>query len=119
MSIRNDGLIKTFIADGVLQGRRLVTFGTGRMTVRQANAASDALIGITTQIGSENNGRVDVIVSGITEAVAGGTLSKGTVLTSNSEGKVITATQAADRIIGIALEDAEVGDYAAILLAQG
>ncbi|GAA4648285.1 hypothetical protein GCM10023116_05520 [Kistimonas scapharcae] len=119
MSIRNDGLIKTFVADGVLIGRRLVTFGTGRMTMRQANAATDALIGVTTQIGSENHGRVDVIVSGITEVSAGASFTKGTVLTSNSEGKVVAATDPTHRIIGIALEDVESDDYAAVLLAQG
>ena len=117
--MRNDGLIKSFYADGTLQGRKLVTFGTGKLKVKQATAATDALIGITTQIGSESNGRVDVIFSGITEAVAGGTISKGEVLTSDTSANVITATQASDRVIGIALEDAVVGDFVTVLIAQG
>lgn len=117
--MRSDGLIKTFYADGTLEGRKLVTFGTGKLKVKQATAAADALIGVTTQIGSESNGRVDVIFSGITEVVAGGTISKGEVLTSDASGNVITATQAADRVIGISLEDVVVGDFATILIAQG
>ena len=117
--MRNDGLIKTFYADGTLEGRKLVTFGTGKLKVKQATAASEALIGVTTQIGSETNGRVDVIFSGITEANAGGTIAKGDVLTSDSNADVVKASQAADRVIGIALEDAVTGDYVSILIAQG
>ncbi len=117
--MRNDGLTKSFYAEGTLEGRKLVTFGTGKLTVKQATAASDALIGVTTQIGSETNGRVDVIFCGITEATAGATIGKGDVLTSNADADVVTATQAADRIIGIALEDAVAGDHISILIAQG
>lgn len=117
--MRNDGLIKSFYADGTLRGRKLVTFGTGKLKVKEATAADQALIGVTTQIGSETNGRVDVIFSGISEAVAGGSIAKGDVLTSDANADAITATQAADRVIGIALEDAVAGDYVSILIAQG
>lgn len=117
--MRNDGLIKSFYAEGTLAGRKLVTFGTGKLKVKQATAATDALLGITTQIGSESNGRVDVIFSGITEAIAGGNISKGEVLTSDGNADVITATQASDRVIGIALEDAVAGDFVSVLIAQG
>ena len=82
-------------------------------------AATEPLIGVTTQIGSESNGRVDVIFSGITEVIAGGTIAKGAVLTSDGSGNVITATQAADRVIGIALEDALANDHISVLIAQG
>ena len=117
--MRNDGLTKSFYAEGTLEGRKLVTFGAGKLTVKQATAASDALIGVTTQIGSETNGRVDVIFAGITEANAGGTIAKGDVLTSDASANVVKASQAADRVIGIALEDAVAGDYVSILIAQG
>ena len=117
--MRNDCLIKSFYAEGDLAGRKLVTFATGKLTVKQATAADQALIGVTTQIGSETNGRVDVIFSGITEATAGGTIAKGAVLTSDANASAITATQASDRVIGIALEDAVAGDYVSILIAQG
>ena len=117
--MRNDCLIKSFFAEGTLEGRKLVTFGAGKLTVKQATAADNALIGVTTQIGSESNGRVDVIFSGITEATAGGTIAKGAVLTSDASASAITASQASDRVIGIALEDAVEGDYVSILIAQG
>ena len=117
--MRNDGLTKSFYAEGVLEGRKLVTFGTGKLAVKQATAADNALIGVTTQIGSETNGRVDVIFCGIVEVEAGGTIAKGAVLTSDASANAITATQAADRIIGIALEDSVAGDYTSILIAQG
>ena len=117
--MRNDGLIKTFYADGALAGRKLVTFGTGKLKVKEATAATDALIGVTTQIGSEGNGRVDVIFSGITEANAGGTITKGDVLTSDANADAVTASQATDRVIGIALEDAVAGDFVSVLIAHG
>ena len=56
--MRNDGLIKTFYADGTLEGRKLVTVGTGKLKVNQATAATDALIGVTIQIGTEEAGFV-------------------------------------------------------------
>ena len=117
--MRNDGLTKTFYADGTLAGRKLVTFGTGKLKVKEATAATDALIGVTTQIGSEGNGRVDVIFSGITEATAGGTITKGDVLTSDANADAVTASQATDRVIGIALEDAVAGDFVSVLIAHG
>ena len=44
--MRNDGLTKSFFAEGTLKGRKLLTFGAGKLTVKQASAASNALIGV-------------------------------------------------------------------------
>ena len=117
--MRNDGLIKTFYASGEIAGRKLVTFAAGKQTLQQATAATEALIGVSTQIGSEPNGRVDVIFSGITEATAGDTIAKGDVLTSDANADAVQASDASHRVIGIALEDAVAGDFVSILIAHG
>lgn len=110
--------IKTFIAAAAIAGRKLVTFGTGK-TVVEATAATDPIIGIAEQIGSSDNGRVDVIINGIAEAVAGGNITRGNVLTADATGNVVVSAQATDRIIGIAMDDAVAGDVVDVLIAQG
>lgn len=118
--MRNDTLIKTFKAPTAVAGYLVVTFGTNQGEVELANAKTDPVIGVTTQIGTQTNGCCDVIMAGITEVKAGAAVSRGAALTVDSSGRVIAATEATDRIIGLAMQDAaEANDIISILVAQG
>ena len=117
--MRSDTLIKTFHAPAAVEGYRVVTFATGINTVEAADAVTDPLLGVTTSIGSQDNGRCDVVVAGITEAEIGGTVTRGDVLTSDASGRAVTSAAGTDRVVGIAMADAVAGDIAAILIAQG
>lgn len=117
--MRSDTLIKTFRAPVAIAGYTIVTFAVGINAVETADAVGDALIGITTSIGSQDNGRCDVIMAGVSEVKIGGNVSKGDVLTTDASGHAITATQATDRVIGLAMADAIANDIAPILVAQG
>ena len=110
--------IKTFVAPASVAGRSLVTFGAADGEVAVATAATDTLIGVAERIGSRDNNRVDVVIGGIAESVAGGNITRGAILTTNASGQAITAG-AGDRVIGIALVSAVAGDHIDVLIAQG
>jgi hypothetical protein len=117
--MRSDVLIKTYNAPAAIPGYSLITFAAGINNIETANAATDPLLGLTTSVGSQDNGRCDVIMAGVSEALMGDTVTKGQVLTTDASGRAIPATADTDRVIGIALADAVVDDIAAILVAQG
>ncbi len=118
--MRNDTLIKTFHAPTPIDGYLLVTFGGADGEVAAATAATDALIGVTTQIGTQSHGACDVVMAGVTEVKAGAAISRGAVLTADANGRAITSSQATDRVVGMALSAAaEAGDIISILVAQG
>jgi hypothetical protein len=117
--MRTETLIKTFHAPAAVAGYTLVTFAAGVNTVETADNVADPILGLTTSVGSQGNGRCDVIVGGVSEARIGGTVTKGEVLTTDATGRAITATQTTDRVLGMAMADAVIGDIASILVAQG
>ena len=118
--MRNDTLIKTFNAPVAVGGYLVATFGAGDGEVELADAATDPLVGVTTQIGTQGNERCDVIMAGITEVKACAAVTKGAALTVDGSGRVIASTQATDRIIGLAMSDsAQADDIISILVAQG
>ena len=107
--MRTDTLIKTFHAPASVEGYRIVTLAVGVNTVETANAVTDPLIGVTTSIGSMDNGRCDVIVGGISEIKIGGSVTRGDVLTTDASGRAVTAA-GTDRVIGMAINDAVADD---------
>jgi hypothetical protein len=116
-------LTRTFTAGGTIGLNRVVIPGAADGAVVQAAAATGALIGVCRQPGGAVSGeRCDVDVAGVTEVVAGGTITRGALLTSDANGAVIAATAAAGsnvRVIGIALVSAASGDIIPVLLAPG
>jgi hypothetical protein len=117
--MRSDTLIKTFNAPVAVTPYTLVTFAAGSNNVEIANAVADPIIGLSDSVGSQDNGRCDVIMAGVSEARVGGTVTKGDVLTTDSTGRAILASAGTDRVLGIAMADAVIGDIAAVLVAQG
>jgi predicted RecA/RadA family phage recombinase len=115
MTMRNDGLIKTFIAATAIARYSVVKLDSAEKSVALATAASDPLIGVLSNPRDMAQGsRVDVIFSGIAEVLAGGTLTKGAWVTVNTSGQVVAAA-ASDERIGRALEAANAsGDIIAI-----
>ena len=115
----NPTLTKTFTATGEIAARALITFGSADGQAVVASAATDTLLGVAEQIGSRENMRVDVIINGIAEVVAGGNVTRGDALTSNAAGKVITSSTATDRIIGFAMQSGVASDIIEVMIAQG
>jgi hypothetical protein len=125
MSLRNIGLVKTFLAGAAIQPARLVKFDADDRTVIQGAAAADAVFGVSdsTPIGAAATGeRVDVVMSGIAPVVYGGNVTRGQLLMSDSTGRAIAATAAAGtnvRTAGVAMVSGVVGDIGDISLSPG
>ena len=88
--MHNPSLVKTFKAVGIINPSRIVKLSTD-MGVVQAEAGTDTLIGVTDRIYAAEGESVDVILSGIAEIEAGGTISVGNLITSDANGKAVSA----------------------------
>jgi len=121
MTIRNEGLTKTYAAGAAVAARRLVKFGADDRTVIQGAAAGDSIIGVS-GLGAANGERLDVILTEIPTVEYGGTITRGQLVISDSDGRAIAATAAAGtnvRTAGIAMVSGVSGDLGAVLLSPG
>jgi hypothetical protein len=105
----NPGLTKSMIAEAAILPYRVLKFGAADGQVVQSSAAADAHVGVS-DLGQDTAGaRLDVIVDGIADITAGAALTRGALLTSDAQGRVIAATAAAGtnvRVIGVAMASA-------------
>jgi hypothetical protein len=114
----NPILTKNFTTGGAVTKRRLVKFSADA-TVVQAAAATDLIIGAVAELDAESGGRCDVHVMGIADVESGGTISRGALVTADSNGKAVAASPAAgvnNRVAGIAMVAASSGDIFPVLL---
>jgi hypothetical protein len=126
MSIRNQGLIKTYNAGGTVNHARFVKFDSDDRTVIQSAAAADFTIGVSdfspNAAAAASGERVDVQRTDIATVLYGGTITRGQLVMSDSTGRAIAATAAAGvnvRTCGIAEVSGVVGDLGAVLLIPG
>jgi len=93
MGISTNGLTKPYTAGATIAARRIVKFGAADGAVIQAAAATDKLIGISSDLGTATGERQDVFMIGnVAEVDAGGTITRGDSVTSDASGKAVTAT---------------------------
>lgn len=109
----------TFTAGAAILPRRFVKFSADR-TVIQATAATDLIIGVSDSLGAAAAGdRVEVYQLGThVEVVAGGNIARGVEITSDANGKAVTAAPAAGatcRTAGIAMGSFVADDVAEYL----
>jgi hypothetical protein len=119
--MNNPVLTKSFLAGGTIAKYRFVKFGSDDDTVVQAAAATDLVLGATTDIAAASGERTDVVLDGITEIEAGGSVTRGAKVTSDADGKAVAAAPAQgvnNQIGGIALRSAASGDIIPVLLKQ-
>lgn len=110
--------IKSFKSPSAIEGRKVVTFGAADGEVVTATAPTNTLIGISEQIGSRDNDRVDVVIAGICEAKAGGNITRGEYLTVNGSGDVVAASASTDRIVGMAMQNGVANDVIDVLIER-
>jgi len=118
MSWSNQGLQKAYVASGAIPAYSAVKAGATANTVALATAATDKIIGAVGELPVVDLERVDVILDGIADLRAGGTIAAGDLLTAAAGGAVVAATTG-DRTIGMALAAAVSGDRLPVLLNQG
>lgn len=113
----NKGLVKTFNA-GAIAAHRLVKFGAGSI-VEPAAAATDFSIGVTDEIGTHDNGRVDIVLDGIVYVEASAAIAQGAKVTAAAGGTAATAA-AGNKTIGWAMSPADAaGDLIAVYIERG
>lgn len=118
--MRNEGLQKTLIAGAAVAKNRIVKFGTSDTAAIQAAAATDASIGVSDNLGAASGEPFDVIIDGIALVEYGGNVTRGAVLTSDADGKAVTAAPtggAEHRIIGIAMVSGVSGDIGSVRIS--
>jgi hypothetical protein len=123
MTMRDQGLVKTFNAGAAVAPRRIVAFGGDERTVIQAAAVTSTMFGVSDDVSAAAAGRgVDVVLTGVATVEYGGTVAPGAPLTSDSIGRAVAAAPAVgtnNRIVGFAMVAGAVGDLGAVRLAQG
>jgi hypothetical protein len=126
MTMRNQGLVKTFDAGASVNHARFVKFDSDDSTVIQSAAAGDSTIGVSdfsaTATATASGERVDVQLTDVATVTYGGTVTRGQLLMSDSTGRAITAAAAAGtnvRYCGVAMVSGVVGDLGAVLLTPG
>lgn len=112
----NPLLVKNFKATAAIGAFKLVKFGADDDHVSLADSATAGLIGAVNRIPAATaEDRVDVVVQGIATLVAGSGITRGDLLTSDSAGNAVTASED-NRVVGIALASASSGDQFPALL---
>jgi hypothetical protein len=123
MTMRNQGLVKTFNTGAAVARSRIVKFGADERTVVPGAAPADLLIGVSDDVPAPAVGDViDVVLCGVATVEYGGTVAFGQMLTSDATGRAVAAAPAAgtnNRVIGVAMVAGVVGDLGAVLLSPG
>lgn len=113
--------IKSYKAEALVEGNRIVKFGAADHQVIKGAAVADALLGVSENLDTPINEMCDVVLVGIAEVRAGGNIARGDWLTSDANGKAVAAAPAAgtnNNVIGRALAAAALDDIVQVLLAQ-
>ena len=116
----NPVLAKNFVAGAAVAAYRFLKFDSTDGTVIQAAAATDAIIGASTDIAAASGERCDAVTVGIAKVESGGTITRGALVTADSNGKAVAAAPSAGanaRIAGVAMVSASSGDIFNVLLA--
>lgn len=114
----NPILTKTYDAGGAVAAHRFVKPGAADHQMVEAEAAADAIVGIS-DLGADAAGdRLDVHHVGIAKLEYGGNVARGQLLTSDSDGKGVAVADDA-RVGAIALVSGVDGDIVPVLIVLG
>lgn len=118
-SMRTDGLIKSYRADAAIAPFRIGKCGAADASAAQAAAASDPILGVHGTLPAVSGAVTDFVVSGYASVEYGGTVVRGAPLTSDAQGRAITATTAGQRIVGFAVISGASGDIGTVDVNRG
>ncbi|EXL08215.1 hypothetical protein BG46_01420 [Brucella anthropi] len=112
--------IKTFVAAGAIGHRRLVKFTGNDGEVALATAATDLLAGVVDfPSGAKAGDRIDVVIFGPAEVVAGGAIAPGISFSAGADGAAVAAAAAGDTTGGFVLTAAASGDFVRAFVQRG
>lgn len=122
MAGRTDGLTKNFRAGAAIGARLFIKPGASDIEALPAAAATDAIMGVSVELPAAQGERLDVAMGDIPDITYGGNVTRGDPLTSDAQGRAITAVKTANtlvRIGGFALVSAVAGDIGPMRFAPG
>lgn len=103
--------IQIFKADAAISKGMAVKFGTDDTHVAKGSVATGLLIGLAQSAPTAAEDLVEVALSGGGgKGYAGGTITRGDLVTSDSSGYLVTTTTPGNRVIGVAMQSAVVND---------
>lgn len=114
--------IKNYKADGAIDRYRFVKFSDADDKVSAAAAATDAIIGITTELDVTDGEKVDVVHDGLHQVKLGGSVTRGDLLTSDANAAAVAAAPAsgANVVVGArALASGVAGDIIPVVICLG
>lgn len=118
----NPTLVKAFKAGAAIEQNRIVKMDSADGQVIKSAAATDKHVGVSVgSIDAASGDRVDVVLAGIYEIKAGGTITRGDLITSDASGQAVAAAPGAgtnNPVIGRALTSAVSGDLVDVLIVQ-
>lgn len=115
-------LDKEYVAEAAISAYRIVKPGSTDDFATTAAAATDSLIGVVEGVAPALGERCAVVMAGLADVTAGGTVTRGAPLTSDATGRAVVAAPAAGsnvRLIGFARQSAVVGDVFEIVVSPG
>lgn len=115
----NPGFIKTYDAGAAIGAYTIVKFSADFIVVPAA-AATDNLVGVTTEVQSNTGDRVDVVHTEAPYVQLGGTVTAGQWLTSDANGHAVAAAPASGavaNVIGMARFGGVSGDVIEVVMA--
>ena len=115
-------LIKSFRANALVSGLRLVAASAANKEVKTASAPTDLIIGVADPFDIDAGDMADVILSGPAPVTAGGDIDFGDYFTADANGKAVKAVPVAGSVVryaGYALEDATTDDQFSAVIAPG
>lgn len=117
--MKNEGLVKSYSADGAIAANRIVKLGSDDVHVAQAAAATDSILGVADLGAAAAEDRTDVILSGIAFVEYGGAVTRGDWLTADAQGRAIATTTAGNETIGKAMKSGASGDIGSVEIIKG
>lgn len=86
--------LRNYTTQAATAAYRLAKFGSADNTVIQSAAATDEIIGVFDELAHASGERADVVRGGPCLVQLGGTVTRGDWLTSDADGKAVTAAPA-------------------------
>lgn len=132
--IQRNGDTVALRAGGTIYNHRILAFGSSDDVVVQASASTDLFMGVSylpnahedpVRIGQaiptpslDAGDTVDMVINGYPQVEYGGTVARGTAVTSDADGKAVAAA-AGDQILGYAGFSAVDGDIGPVIIQRG
>jgi len=112
--------VMAFTAEAAIGKYRIVKKGANNGGVLVATAATEVLMGVTTDVDTDSGDICDVVMLGPAQVIAGGSIAQGARLTATADGAAVAAAPAGGAnaaIVGIAQEEASSGDIFRMLVS--